>query len=99
MKKVSSFVLEKSSSCSSSSPLLPEAGSSSSFSAANESVTAATAQCGKRKRGPYHHYDTKIRAKIAKYACENGNKSTVGEFSSQLGHAISETTVRNFKRA
>ena len=35
--------------------------------------------------------------KIAKYACDNGNKSTVERFSSQLGFSVSEATVRNLK--
>ena len=52
----------------------------------------------KRKRGQYHHYSGELRAKIAKYACENGNKATLGKFSVELGYVLSEATVRNYKR-
>ena len=52
---------------------------------------------GKRKRGQYHHYDGTLRLKIAKYACENGNKSTVQKFSMEFYYELSEGTVRNFK--
>ena len=78
--------------------LLPDAEESGSFGAANKSVAATTAQCGKRKRGPYYH-NAKVRLKIAKYASENGNKSAVNEFSGELGHAVSEAPklLRNFK--
>ena len=58
--------------------LLPKAGGDGGVVAANKEVAAvAAAQGEKRKRGPYHHYDDKLCAKIAKYACENGNKSAV----------------------
>ena len=30
-----------------------------------------------RKRGQYHHYSGELRAKIANYACENGNKARI----------------------
>ena len=76
---------------------LPRAGEDSSVTAANKQV-AALVQGKKRVRGQYHHYDAELRAKIAKYACENGNKSTVDKFSAQLGYSLSEATVRNFKR-
>lgn len=77
---------------------LPRATGDRSFVAANKEVAAITAQSGKRKRGPYRQYDAQVRVKIAKYACENGNKSTVYKYSAELGHSISESTVRNFKR-
>ncbi len=65
------FLPEKSST-STSSLLLPEVVKKRAFHAANESIATATAECGKRKRGPYHHYDAKVWA--AKYASENGIK-------------------------
>ena len=37
-------------------------------------------------------------AKVAKYACNYGNKLAVKKFSKELGHDLSEGTVRNFKR-
>ena len=77
---------------------LPKAGGDGGVVAANKEVAAvAAAQGEKRKRGPYHRYGNELRAKIAKYACENGNKSAVEMFSTQLGYSISEATVRNFK--
>ena len=79
--------LKKSNSAPSTLPL-PESGGNSSIEAANKSVAAATAQCGKRKRGLYHQYDAKVRLKIAKYALENGNKSAVKIFSAELGHSL-----------
>ena len=52
----------------------------------------------KRARGDYHHYTAEARVKITKYACESGNKAAVEKFSVELGHRVSEGTVRNFKR-
>ena len=63
--------------------------------AANKQV-AALVLGKKRTRGEYHNYE--LCAKIAKYACENSNKSAVDKFSAQLGYSLSEATVRNFKR-
>ena len=53
----------------------------------------------KRKwaRADYHHYAAEACAKIAKYACESGNKAGVKKFSVELGHRVSEGMVRNFK--
>ena len=57
-------------------------------------------RCDKKKRvrGEYDHYTAETRAKIAKYACESGNKVVIKKHSMELGHAVSEGTVRNFKR-
>ena len=75
---------------------LPRVEGNASTAAANNEVVRVLNK--KRKRGQYHRYDPELRVKIAKYACENGNKSTVERFSSQLGFSVSEATVRNFKR-
>ena len=78
--------------------LLPKAGGDGGVVAANKKVAAvAAAQGENRKTGPYHRYGDELCAKIAKYACENGNKSAVEKFSTQLGYSISEATVRNLK--
>ena len=53
----------------------------------------------RRKRGKYHHYDAEMRAKIAKHACEYGNKSASVKFTQELGHCVSESSVRNMKKA
>ena len=58
--------------------LLPKAGGDGGVVAADKEVAAvAAAQGEKRKRGPYHRYGDELHAKIAKYACKNGNKSAV----------------------
>ena len=48
------------------------------------------------KRGKYNHYDAEVRAKIA---CEYGNKSASVKFTQELGHCVSESSVRNMKEA
>ena len=66
---------------------------------ANKEVRKAQEQTQRRKRGSYHHYDDETRAKIAKYSCDNGNKAAASKFSSELGHVVTESTVRNMKKA
>ena len=56
-------------------PTLPRAEGDAFIASANKEVVRV--QERKRKRGQYHRYDPELRVKIAKYACENGNKSTV----------------------
>ena len=46
-----------------------------------------------------HHYMAEVRAKIAKYASEHANRAAVTKFSRELGHTVSEHTVRNVKSA
>ena len=41
------------------------------------SIATGTIEFKKRRRGEYHCNDATIWAKIAKYDCENGNKSTI----------------------
>ena len=84
-----------------SSSYLPDADSGSVVEAAKKSVPEELDKPDnkrKRKRGDYHHYSREVRAKVAKYACHYGNKSAVKKFSKELGHDLSEATVRNFKR-
>ena len=38
-----------------------------------------------------------VRAKVAKYACDYGNKLAVKKFSKELGHDLSEGTGRNLR--
>ena len=40
-----------------------------------------------------------MRAKIAKHACKYGNKSAFVKFAQELGHYVSESSVRNMKKA
>ena len=51
------------------------------------------------KTGRYHHDDPEVRAKIAKHACQHGNKSAALRFTQELGHSVSESSVRNIKKA
>ena len=53
----------------------------------------------RRKRGKYNHYYAEVRAKIAKHACEYGNKPASVKFTQELGHYMSESSVRNMKKA
>ena len=80
---------------------LPHAEKGSSIEAANKEVACELEICGKKRkrvRGDYHHYIAETRDKIAKYACESGNKVAVKKYSVELSHPVSEGTVRNFKR-
>ena len=52
----------------------------------------------KRKFSERHHFDRATRKAIGKFATIHGNKSAVKKFSKRLGFAVSEATVRNFKR-
>ena len=73
----------------------------SSAEVANREVARELEICGKKRkrvRGDYHHYTAETRAKIAKCACDSGNKAAVKKYSAELGHHVSEGTVRNFKR-
>ena len=80
---------------------LPHAERGSATEAANKEVQRELEIGGKKRkraRGDYHHYTAEVRAKVAKYACESGNKAAVKKFPVELGHSVSEGTVRNFKR-
>ncbi len=51
----------------------------------------------KKRKGTYQTYSDEIRARIGRYAAENGNKKAVTKFSGELGSAIPESSVRNMK--
>ena len=63
-----------------------------------EKLDVSWRSVARRERGDYHHYTAETRAKIIKYALESGNKAAVKKYSVELGHPVSEGTVRNFKR-
>ena len=63
--------------------------------AANQRVEG---ELGRKRRGKYN-YDPVLRAKIGKYAATSGNVAAVKKFSEELGKPISESTVRDFKKA
>ena len=50
-----------------------------------------------RKRGNYKHYPPEMRAKIGKYASENGNIRAINHFKAQLPN-LTESAVRTFKK-
>ena len=51
-----------------------------------------------RKRGNYNHYSPEIRAKIGKYASENGNLKALKKFKAEVPN-LKESTMRSFKQA
>ena len=57
------------------------------------SVTSAA-----RKRGKYQLYSAETRAKIGKYASENGNSKAMNHFKEEFP-TLKESTVRTFKQA
>lgn len=65
---------------------------------ANPSTSSpATGKQPRGKRNPYVHYSGEIRAKIAKYAAENGNEKARKHFSKDFPD-LKESTIRNFKK-
>lgn len=82
---------------SSSRPPLPKETDGPTAAANREVVKVVNAAT--RKRGSYHHYDDETRAKIAKYSCECGNKAAVDKFTKELGFVVTESSVRNMKKA
>ena len=50
------------------------------------------------KRGNYNQYSPEMRAKIGKYASENGNLRAIDHFKAQLPN-LTESTVRTFKKS
>ena len=51
----------------------------------------------RKSRGKYIQYSDEDRAKIGKYASENGNEKARHHFLGKIPH-LSESTVRNFKK-
>ena len=58
-------------------------------------VEKARNNCGKRSR--YNSYTPEERAKIGKYASENGATRAARHFSQSLERSINESTARKFK--
>ena len=50
-----------------------------------EMAAAGPSNQGTKRRGTYGHYDAELRAKIGKYASENGNAAASRKFSKELG--------------
>ncbi|XP_077986275.1 uncharacterized protein LOC144440771 [Glandiceps talaboti] len=51
----------------------------------------------KRKRGKYQFYSAETRAKIARYAIDNGVMNAVRNFSKELDSPICKNTIRSMK--
>ena len=58
---------------------------------------STTSTSRKRKRGEYNTYDDNTRAKIARYAVDNGVARASRKFTADLGHKVSETSVRSMR--
>lgn len=72
---------------------------SSAIAAANKEVRRVIEESSKsKKRGPYKRYTPGDRAKIGRFASENGVMAAVRKFSQEY-ERINESTVRNFKKA
>ncbi len=74
----------------------------SAIESANELVreTQSQAACTKQKsRGVYHKLIPDMRARLGRYACENGIAAAARHFSrgTELGKSINESTVRGIK--
>ena len=52
-----------------------------------------------RRKGGTTYYDDETCAKITKYPSDNVNKATISTFSVELGHVVTESPVRNMKKA
>ena len=75
--------------------------SSSSIEEANAVVTAVREGNSpiNEKQGPYVKMTDELRAKIGKYASENGNSAAARHFSTLLSKPISRATVHEVKMA
>ena len=62
------------------------------------STDGSSATSAARKRGKYQLYSAETRAKIGKYATENGNSKAMNHFKEELP-TLKESTVRTFKQA
>ena len=70
---------------------------SSAIEEANAVVTSAQQEATKAKRGPYLKLSNELKAKIWKYASENGNSVAARHFSKVLGKELNPSTIRGLK--
>lgn len=77
-------------------PLLLKPRSSVEASA-NAAVISSMDMTRKNRRGLYSHYDAGLRAKMGRYAAENGNKAAANYYAANLGRPVPESTVRGMK--
>lgn len=69
------------------------------IASANEQVREARKEKVQPKRGPYHKLSAVTRARIGRYASENGVVVAARRFSRELKITINESTVRGIKRS
>lgn len=86
-------------------PILPDPAKESTAEKQAEVTTinkevakAVVAEVKTRKRKSYAHYDDELKARIGRFAAENGNKAAVDKFSRELDRPLMESSVRNFKK-
>ena len=66
----------------------------------NAEVHKTLGSCNRKRKSTNNcFYDPTMRAKIGRFAAENGNKRAVEKFSCELKRPLSESTVRGFKKA
>lgn len=53
---------------------------------------------GKRPRGPYQILSPEYKAKVGRYAAENGNAAAARKFSVELNKNLPESTIRQHKK-
>ena len=53
----------------------------------------------KKRRGPYGAYSSELRAKIGRYASENGVAAARRKFSTDLNRSVNESTIRGMRDA
>ena len=65
---------------------------------ANPSTVSPDTGRQRGKRQSYAHYSGEMRAKIGKYAAENGNEKARKHFSKDFPDLKESSTIRNFKK-
>ena len=64
-----------------------------------EAVLKENATDHGRKRKPYKKISDELRAKVGKYAAEQGNTVAIRKFSQKFESPLSESTVRSLKKS
>ena len=68
------------------------------IASANEQVQEAQKEKARSKRGPYHKFSAVMRARIGRYASENGVAAAARRYSREIKVTINESTVRGIRR-
>ena len=67
--------------------------------AASHAAHSHDGKAGKKRRGMYGAYSAELRAKIGRYAAENGTAAACKKFSKEQARPICESTIRGMKSA